>query len=402
MLPIRCLRLPIFAVLCLGFTNAATAADLSLGDAVRQTDAKYLEAPEAGLTDSSPRLVVGGGEDGLPPLDEEMSFGPLRVTLTYVEGKPAKAAAAPALGDIPEEAMLPDEMGLGEVVPHTPIVTIYFDDPNPIAPPPIADEGQVSDNDQSTELNQTADQEPGQGVTMPMEAAEALPPADVVPAGLRIVAMLKGDSAGLADPPVSLQIAELDPSNPYPEIVVSFFTGGAHCCSVTHIVTSNADGSEWTTLDMGQFDGGPMLAVDLDGNGVYEFETRHNGFLSAFACYACSEAPLRVLALEDGKLKDVSADKRFQPAHAAWLKTMIVGVPEEDVNGFLAGYVAQKIRLGEDKEAFDLMLTHYDRKAAWGLCDQDLDQAGECPGTKVAFPQGLERMLKEHGFRVEG
>lgn len=35
---------------------------------------------------------------------------------------------------------------------------------------------------------------------------------------------------------------------------------------------------------------------------------------------------------------------------------MILGVPKTDVNGFLAGYVAQKMRLGEGKEAWDLML----------------------------------------------
>jgi hypothetical protein len=75
------------------------------------------------------------------------------------------------------------------------------------------------------------------------------------------------------------------------------------------------------------------------------------------------------------------------------------------VNGFLAGYVGQKIRVGEGKQAWDLMLKYYDRASDWGLelCDQDLDENGECPGktTKVTFPQALERMLKENGYMVE-
>jgi hypothetical protein len=229
---------------------------------------------------------------------------------------------------------------------------------------------------------------------------------EAVPAGPRVVATLKGESGGFFDPPVSIQIAELDSSNPFPEVVVSFFTGGAHCCSVTSVITSNADGSAWNTVDVGRFDGGPMLAVDLDGDGTYEFETRDNAFLYAFACYACSEAPLRVLALKDGELKDVSADPRFRPSHAAWLRTMIVGVPEQEVNGFLAGYVAQKIRLGEGKQAWDLMLKYFDRNTDWGLeiCDQDRDENGECPGetTKVTFPQALELMLKKNGYKVGG
>ena len=187
---------------------------------------------------------------------------------------------------------------------------------------------------------------------------------------------------------------------------MSFFTGGAHCCSVSQVVTGNADGSEWTTVDVGEFDGGPLLAVDLDGDGTYEFETRDNAFLYAFACYACSQAPLQVLALRSGKIKNVSAEPRFKPAHAAWLKDMIVGVPEEDVNGFLAGYVGQKIRLGEGKQAWDLMLRHHDRSADWGLevCDTERDEGGECPGqtTKVTFPEALKRMLNKNGYMIGG
>jgi hypothetical protein len=367
MFSVRCLRFPLLTMLGLFAVTAAHAAGPALGDAIRQADAKYLEAPETGAADSSPKIMAGGGEDGMAPLDEEISSGKLRVTLTYIAAAGAKRRGGKrALQDIPEEAMLPDEIGLGEIVPHAPVVTVFLDEPSP-------------------------------------EASSA---EETEPAGPRIVATLKGDSNGSSDPPVSMQIAELDPSNPYPEIVVSFFSGGAHCCSVTHIITSNADGSAWKTIDVGEFDGGPMLAVDLDGDGTYEFETRDNAFLYAFACYACSEAPLQVLALKDGKLEDVSTDARFKPAHAAWLKTMIVGVPEEEVNGFLAGYVAQKARLGEGKQAWGLMLKHYDREADWGLeiCSQARNRSGKCPGktAAVTFPKALKHMLEENGYRIEG
>ena len=80
------------------------------------------------------------------------------------------------------------------------------------------------------------------------------------------VAKLEGDS-GSADPSVAVQIAELDTSNATPEIVVSFYTGGAHCCSDTKLVTRKADGSGWETIEVGTFDGGPLTAVDLHGNG---------------------------------------------------------------------------------------------------------------------------------------
>ena len=437
MSPTRYLSPALLGVLGLVVVSAAPAAEPSLGDAVKTTDSKYLDAPETGMVDESPKIVVGGGEDGLPPLDEEMSFGPLRVTLTYVEVEPEEAPEVPAdalpaeagampaeteagempaeeppVEDIPEEAMLPEETGLGERVYRAPVVTVYFDDPNPPAKPAEAKEPAAGDAPEAeaaaaTDIDQNEDQNaPGEDAAEP-ESAEAQEAAEAQePAGPRIVATLQGNSGGSADPPVSVQIAELDPSNPYPEVVVSFFTGGAHCCSVTSVITSNADGSEWKTVDVGEFDGGPMVAVDLVGDGHFEFETRDNAFLYAFACYACSEAPLQVLALEDGKMKDVSEDARFKGAHAAWLKTMIVGVPEKEVNGFLAGYVAQKIRLGEGKQAWDLMLKYYDRNTDWGLelCDQDLDDTGECPGetTKVTFPEALERMLNENGYKIGG
>jgi hypothetical protein len=237
------------------------------------------------------------------------------------------------------------------------------------------------------------------------EGDTAYAPVVTVFADGKEVAKLEGGASGFGDPPVSVQIAELDPGNPHPEIVVSFYTGGAHCCSDTSVIASNADGSSWSTLDVGEFDGGPMLAVDVDNDGNYEFEVRDNAFLYTFACYACSETPLQVLAIENGAVKDVSSEPRFRKAHEAWLKDMIGNVPEDDVNGFLAGYVGEKSLLGESKEAWDLMLAHYDKASNWGFetCTQPLDDDGECPGqmVKLTFPEALERMLKESGYNVE-
>ena len=96
-------------------------------------------------------------------------------------------------------------------------------------------------------------------------------PVVVVFANDKEIAKLTGEP-GFGVPPVSVQIAELDPGNSQPEVVVSFYTGGAHCCSSTSVITSNKDGTAWQTVDVGEFDGGPMLATDLNGDGRYEFE----------------------------------------------------------------------------------------------------------------------------------
>ena len=280
------LHLPFIVVLWLAGFAPTLAADTSLSEAVKAADSKYLEVPDSGAIDESPKIVTGGGEEGLPPSDEEISLGPLRVTLTYVEEEPMAAPHSltddlpgraddvtppegeepandgePSLEDIPEEAMLPGEFDLGETASRVPVVTVYFDGPSPGT-------GQPSSH----------------GDLRYPEATDAQTAAPEIPTEPRFVAKLQGPNIGVSNPPVSIQIAELDPSNGHPEVVVSFFTGGAHCCSVTHVVTSNADGSEWTTVDVGEFDGGPLLAVDLDGDRIFEFETRDNAFLNAFAC----------------------------------------------------------------------------------------------------------------------
>jgi hypothetical protein len=230
-------------------------------------------------------------------------------------------------------------------------------------------------------------------------------PVVTVYTGGKEVAKLEGEDIGFSDPPVSVQIAEMDLGNPHPEVVVSFYTGGAHCCSVTSVVTAGPDGLSWTIVDVGEFDGSPLLATDLDNDGRYEFATRDNAFLYAFACYACSEAPLQVIGIENGAVKNVTREPRFRPTHEAWLKGMVENVSEDDVNGFLAGYVGEKILLGEGKQAWELMLNYYDRDSDWGLtsCSQPLDEDGSCPGEEVqlSFPDALEHMLKENDYNIE-
>jgi hypothetical protein len=51
------------------------------------------------------------------------------------------------------------------------------------------------------------------------------------------------------------------------------------------------------------------------------------------------------------------------------------------------------------------MLAHYDRESDWGLeiCDKPLNEDGECPEgmVRLTFPDALERMLNENGYKVE-
>ncbi len=212
-------------------------------------------------------------------------------------------------------------------------------------------------------------------------------------------------SEGFASfPSFLVQLVEMEGGNPYPEIVFSSYTGGAHCCSDTRIITSGKDGRKWREIEAGAFDGGPLAASDLDGDGRYELALRDNAFLYTFGCYACSAAPLQVLRLEGGRIVDVSGHKDFFESQRDSLAGMVQGNAGgfAESNGFLAGYVGQKIRLGEGAEAFEFARKYYDRKSDWGLerCSVKRDSRGDCPGKllQLKFPDALKQFLEEAGY----
>ncbi len=315
---------------CSATQRAADAAP-SLAEAIKQADAKYLQAPDVEGKDDAPKIEAGSGEEERrrrrgDPVPQEISQGAVKAVLSYTEEKSEDG----------------DTM-------RAPVVIVFADG--------------------------------------------------------KEIAKLEGEDAGFGDPPVSVQIAELDPGNSQPEVVVSFYTGGAHCCSDTSVITSNKDGRLWQTVDVGEFDGGPLLATDLNGDGRYEFRRATTPFSTPSPAMPARRRRSSCSRSRTAPSRTSPTDASFKPAHAAYLKTMIENVPDEDVNGFLAGYVGEKILLGEGKQAWELMLDYYDKASDWGLetCDKPLNDDGECPGQeiKLTFPDALERMLKENGYNVE-
>ena len=66
-----------------------------------------------------------------------------------------------------------------------------------------------------------------------------------------------------------------------------------------------------------------------------------------------------------------------------------------EVNGILAGYVAQKILLGEYQQGWDFMLAHYDRQSDWGL---EITAGDRAVGHYSDFPAALRAFLIEQGY----
>lgn len=222
----------------------------------------------------------------------------------------------------------------------------------------------------------------------------------------RRVKTVEDSGNGFEWPEALVQVVEMDTSNPYPEVVFATFTGGAHCCNERRILTSSADGASWTLIEPGAIDGGVAGVEDADHDGVFELVHPDNRFFYAFASYASSVAPTKVFALKGGRLVDVSSEKRFQALHRETLRNIQPSVDniagQHERNGLLAGYVALKYLLGEGREAWQFMLTHYDRNSNWELnaCTGGYGADGKCLRTTTYrnFPAALKAFLQRTGY----
>lgn len=181
------------------------------------------------------------------------------------------------------------------------------------------------------------------------------------------------------------------------EVIVETYSGGAHCCTEHQIYTWVGDG--FAVASTGMRDGSGGQFEDLNGDGNTEFVAFDNNFLYAFSSYAGSYPPSQIFTLQNGNL--VETTRQF-PEHLrsqAWGMFQAIERSEAngyEVNGILAGYVAQKILLGEYEEGWNLMLARYDRDSDWGL--NVYDEAGEVVGQHPDFPAALRAFLMDTGY----
>ena len=78
----------------------------------------------------------------------------------------------------------------------------------------------------------------------------------------------------------------------FPQVVVTHFTGGAHCCTLMKVLTF-VDG-RWETVNVGEFDSDGPQIDDLNGDGAVELVGKDDVFDYAFASYAETYAPPKV------------------------------------------------------------------------------------------------------------
>lgn len=196
-------------------------------------------------------------------------------------------------------------------------------------------------------------------------------------------------------------VTRLDASDTVSQVLVSTFTGGAHCCSVLTVVESR-DGA-WRTFDLGSWDGDtPAMPRDVDSDGVKEFRFVDQAFLYAFASYAESWAPPVIQKLVDGRIEDVSKASVYRPVFDQAAADGRIGCLERS-NGACATYVASAARAGRLDGAWAEMLGAYDQASDWTLPTAcRVRTSGSCPAgaemTFSTFPEALQWFLGEQGY----
>ncbi|MBB2204578.1 peptidoglycan-binding protein [Gluconacetobacter takamatsuzukensis] len=222
-----------------------------------------------------------------------------------------------------------------------------------------------------------------------------------------------GADAGFMD--LKLSIRQLDPASTVPQIMVSAYTGGAHCCEVTSIFGRSRNG-QWTHADLGMQDGGgPPEIVAVPGAPAPVIVTYDQAFLYTFASHAGSFTPVILSRYHDGRLANVSDD----PAYRSYLVEDLARQTRQwqasgrsEPNGYLAYYVATRARLGQLSAAWAHMLPRAQNsaKSGFGVSACSLKSPEETANGRycskadrapLPFPQGLAAFLTRNDYMSE-
>lgn len=207
-----------------------------------------------------------------------------------------------------------------------------------------------------------------------------------------------------------VSLVRLDAASPIPQVMVSVYSGGAHCCEITSIVGRRADGT-WQATPPVTEDDGNQPEIVAPGQGAAPVLVTHDGrFNYTFASHAGSYLPLVLLGYADGALHDVTRD----PANRSVLKADLdhqrsnwIAGGRSEPNGFLAYAVATAANLGDPAPAWRAMLAGQDRSPG-AVTPTPCEMLGQAQHTctdaqkkGVPFPQGLSLLLVHAGYLTE-
>lgn len=202
---------------------------------------------------------------------------------------------------------------------------------------------------------------------------------------------------GKPELPVTVEVRRLDPTTMAPQVLLTVGRGDETCCTWRQVATVDSSGV-WHLVNTEVGWDEVYQFSDLDGNGGNEMIAADQRLPNSFGSYAGS-APTRILKLVGVEIKDVTKDPRYRGFLRQNLKEMErdwrdFGDPITQINGYLAGWVAQKILIGELDDAWRGMLKSRDmldrRSYHYVKC-------GDCE-----FPEALATVLVDSGYLTAG
>jgi hypothetical protein len=187
----------------------------------------------------------------------------------------------------------------------------------------------------------------------------------------------------------ALRVVDLA-SDGSPEVVLSLYTEGAHCCVVEQVYGLGPGRAAYVKSEHGFGNAGVRLA-DLRHDGRFAFVSADNAFFYAFTSYAASGAPVQIWSVRNHRFANVTRDYRNAIAADArrWWRMFIAN--PSDGEGFIAAWAADQEMLGH-AALVDKTLT---AQAQQGHLQSDLAPAAP---TGEEFVQALHLFLRRHGY----
>ena len=207
---------------------------------------------------------------------------------------------------------------------------------------------------------------------------------------------------GRNEPEAQASLQFLDPSSPLPQIILTYYWAGAHCCTVTKVATMDTKGT-WSIIDGEILDGSGYRFMKFGSEKASSFVSIDQSFLYAFCAYACSYAPTRIHNLVGNKLVNVTRETAYQKFLRLQLSELEWdarrGNNDEVITsqGYLGAWVAAKALVGEFGDAWKKMLSTYRADSDWPLenCVQPgpLEKCAEADRRTMTFPEALAAHL---------
>jgi hypothetical protein len=173
-----------------------------------------------------------------------------------------------------------------------------------------------------------------------------------------------------------------------PAAVIWFWTGGAHCCTVVHVV-SMPDGRA-AVRNFG--DPGARI-VDLRGH--YLFRSADDRFAYVFTSFAASAFPVQLWRFKNGRLTNVTReypDTIAADAAQLWHGVLSQRSSHGEVRGVFAAWAADQCALGKQV----VMAKELAAGVAQGIFSPPRGEPGGLAG--AGYAAALRRYLRQWGY----